>query len=352
MKLDLKAVLGIAVTVVCLVWAFWGEDPGEIVRHTLEADLLLLGLAALMMTLGIPIRALRWRWLLPPNVRTSFEARHAAVAIGFAANNVLPARAGEFARVFALGRIGGVPFATVLSSLVLERVFDGFVIVALLFLAMSSPEFPALTAGTDPRAFAWITAGIAAGLGSALLLLALLPERSVRAVEVVADAVLPESFRRPIVDALRSFVAGLDILRRPGLVLAAFAWAGAQWTFTGASFLFALRAYGIDEPGFVGGLFVQSVISIAVALPAAPGFFGVSEAASKVALAPWGVNETRVISYAIGFHIAGWLTVTALGFYYAWKHGVRWSDVQHSEEEVEEAVEHDPAMRGAGEARG
>lgn len=345
MKLDLKTVVGLLVTIVSLVWVFWGEDPGEILHHTLDADLPLLLLAGVVAALGVPIRALRWRWLLPRSASASFHQRSAAVAIGFAANNVLPARVGEFARVYTLGRLTKIPFATVLGSLVLERVFDGFAIVGLLFASMAAPSFPAWEAGgTDPRAVARGVAVATGALGLLLLALAVMPERSVRVIGAVAERTLPRAFRRPLVDALHSFVAGLGVLRDARLFLAALAWAVGQWLFTGISYHLALRAYGLDVVSFSGALFVQSVVSLAAAVPAAPGFFGLSEAASKLALQPWPVESERVVSYAIGFHIVGWTLVTALGAWYASRLGLRWRDVQESEETVEVAVEKDPAV--------
>lgn len=344
MRFDLKTVLGLAITVACLAWVFHGVDFHELWRHLLDADWLLLGLAALLATLGMPFRALRWNALLPPEARAPFRARNAAVCIGFAANNVLPARVGEFARVITFNRLTGIPLGTGFGSLVLERVFDGLAIVALLFGAMAAPGFPGIRAGADdPRVYANGIAVIAGGLGVALLLLAFFPVASVRVGERVAG-VLPKAFRRPLVDALHSFVASLSVLRSPGRLLLALVWAFAQWLFLSLSYLVAMRAFGITAPGFVGAVFMQAVTAVAVSVPAAPGFWGVQEAAAKIALAPWGVPEAQLLSFAVGFHIAGWLPVTALGAWYASRMNLSLRDMGKAEEKVEEAVEHDPAI--------
>ena len=344
MKLDKKAVFGLAITVACLVWVFWGVDFHELWRHLLDANWPLLLLAALLATLGMPFRALRWQSLLPPGQGSTFAARNAAVSIGFAANNVLPARVGEFARVLTFSRLSGVPLGTAFGSLVLERVFDGIVIVGLLFAAMAAPGFPGVAAGgTDPRVLANGVAVVAGGLALVLLGLAFFPAPSVRLGERVAG-VLPEAFRRPLTDALHSFVASLGVLRSPGRLLVTLLWAVAQWLFLSLSYLLAMRAFGITAPGMVGAVFMQAVTAVAVAVPAAPGFWGVQEAAAKIALSPWRVEEARLLSFAVGFHIAGWVPVTAMGAYYAWKLNLRLSDVQKAEEKVEDAVEHDPSI--------
>lgn len=348
MKLDTKLVVGLVITVASLWWAFHDVKFHEVWLHLLDANLPLLALAALLSTLGLHFRALRWRSLLPLGDTSSFQARNAAVSVGFAANNVFPARIGEFARVFTLAKLSKVPVGTAFASLVLERVFDGFVIIGLLFACLAWPTFPA--GGANVMGYAVGVAVVAGGLAVALTLLAAFPRGAVRVGERVAGY-LPQSFRRPIVDSLHSFVSALDIIRSPRRLFVALAWAVVQWLFLSVSYLLALRSFGITEPGFLGAVFIQCVVAIAVAVPAAPGFFGVSEAASKLALAPWGVPQAQLLSYAIGFHIAGWLPVTALGFWYASRLKISFSEMSHSEETVEDAVEADPAFRDA-ERRG
>jgi uncharacterized protein (TIRG00374 family) len=338
MKLDIKTLVGLAITVASLAWAFHGVSFGEIGEQVRQADLALLALAAFLSTLGLAFRAVRWKSLLPPDVQSTFHARNAAVSVGFGLNNALPARLGEFARVVTLNRLSGVPIGTVLGSLVLERVFDGFIIVAMLFAAMASPSFPAHLGSTDPRTLAIPVAAFAGGLGVVLLLLAVFPVASVRVGERLA-AHLPMSLRRPIVDSLHTFVASLAVLRSPARLAVALLWASAQWLFLSVSYLVALNAFGITQPGFVGAVFLQAVVAIAVAIPSSPGFFGISEAASRIALAPWQIEDSRIVSYAIGFHIAGWIPVTALGFWYIWRLNLSLSDMKGSEEKVETAVE-------------
>ena len=58
-------------------------------------------------------------------------------------------------------------------------------------------------------------------------------------------------------------------------------------------------------------------------------------------------NETAIprepahylLAFAIGFHLAGFIPVTAMGLYYVWRLGLSWRDVEHSEDAVESAVE-------------
>ncbi|HEU0300571.1 MAG TPA: lysylphosphatidylglycerol synthase transmembrane domain-containing protein [Longimicrobium sp.] len=346
MKSSLKAVVGIAATVFFLWWALREVTWTEVAANLRGANWLLLGAAVLVSTLGMHVRALRWKPLLQPVAPDiPFRPRIAGVCIGFGANNVFPARLGEFARTWVLAREARIPLTAAFASLVLERALDGVVMLTLLLGSMAMPGFPDVTGGgVDVRGTVRVIALVTVVLLAIILAMALFPGRTVGVAERVANAVLPEAFRRPLVDALHAFVGGLHVLRSPRLLAVSVAWAFFQWFFLATSFLLAFRAFGITEPGFLGAVFLQSVIALAVSIPAAPGFFGVWEAASVWGLGLWGVDASRAVSFAIGLHLGGWFTVTALGMYYAARINVRWRDLGRSEERVEEAVESDPSL--------
>ncbi|HEX2188989.1 MAG TPA: lysylphosphatidylglycerol synthase transmembrane domain-containing protein [Longimicrobiaceae bacterium] len=343
MKFNAKAVLGIAVSLVLLWWALRDVSFAEVAHEIRSADPVLFLLSVAVATSGLAIRALRWEVLLRPAAPgVPFRPRYAATSVGFAANNLLPARVGEFARAFALGRLGGVPITAALASIVVERVLDGLVIVGLLFASMAVSSFPAGdVAGVDPRAAARVLALATGVFGLLLFLLATMPERSVAVAERVAGWVLPQSLRRPLVDALHSFLGGLGVLRDPKLLVLSLFWALGQWLFLALSFFLAFRAFGIDQVPFSGAVFLQSLISLAVSIPSSPGFFGPWEAGAKVGLALWGVPDGQAISFAIGFHIGGFIPVTLIGLWYVWRLNLRWKEVEASEETVEEIVERD-----------
>ncbi len=343
MKFNGKAVLGIAVSLLLLWWALRDVSFEEVMHHVRNADPVLFGLAIVLATAGLAVRALRWSVLLRPiRAHVPFRPRFAATSIGFAANNLLPARVGEFARALSLGRLTGIPVAAVFGSLALERVLDGVALVTLLFLSL--PGVP-----VDPRTAAGLAVVGVVGTGvlaATVLFLAFAPERSIAVGERVAVRILPGSFARRLVDGLRSFVTALAVLRDPKLFVLSVLWAFGQWTFLALSYFVALRAFGIDQVSFLGAVFLQSLVSFGVAVPSSPGFFGPFEAVVKLGLAVWSVPAGQAVSFAIGFHIGGFIPVTLIGLWYVWRLDLRWKDVERSEETVETIVEHDPTVPG------
>jgi uncharacterized protein (TIRG00374 family) len=340
--LNWKAIIGIAISALLLWYTFRGKNLGEVAREMASADPVLLLVATALATSVFWIRAWRWRCILDP-VRpgTSFHSRFAAVNIGFMGNNLLPARVGEFARAYALARLEPVPMVAGLSSLVIERLMDALMLVAMLFGAMALPGFPAWPANAQAD-FPGIarTVGITVGvIGLVLFMLVLFPRRTVRVFESVANRILPRAFRRPVVDALEAFLAGVGILRNGRLLFEAALWTAFLWVVNAASFWVAFHAFGI-QLSFTAALFFQSCLAFAVSVPSAPGFWGVYEwAASGVLVTLWGQDATTALAFAVGFHIAGFLPVTLMGLWYAWRLGLSLGGVARTEEVVEEAVE-------------
>ena len=337
-----KTGLGIGISAVLLYYAFRGQPLGEVAAAIRDADFLLLILATAVATTVFWIRAWRWRAILDPVRKgTTFHSRFAAVNIGFMANNLLPARVGEFARAYAISRLEPVSVVAGLSSLVIERLFDALTLVAMLFITMALPGFPAWPANpeVDFPLIAQRLALIVGIGGGTLFLLVLWPRQTVAAFEAVANRLLPNRLRRPIVDALAAFLAGASVLRDARLIVEVALWSSVLWLVNAFSFWIAMHAFGINV-SYTGAIFFNSCLAFAVAVPAAPGFLGTFETGAILVLnGLWGYERARVLGFALGFHVAAFIPVTAMGLYYAHRLGLSLGGVAKAEEVVEEAVE-------------
>jgi uncharacterized protein (TIRG00374 family) len=340
-RVDWKGAVGILLGALLLVYSLRGVPLAEVLHEIRRANPFLFLASIAMATAPILVRTWRWRALLEPVRKdTRFRSRWRASMIGFMANNVLPARIGEFARAYALSRMEPIPVVASFGSLVVERLLDGMVVVGFFFLAMSLPGFPLAEAGGARFALAARSVLILMAVAGIVLLgMVVWSTRTVAVVERVAGRVLPASFRRPVVDGLRAFLSGLAALRQPRLVVRAVFWSVGVWLVNTYAFWLGFRAFGIDVP-FSAALFLQSLVALAVALPSAPGFFGLWEAAARVGLHEiWGVELEKALGFAIGFHMGSFLPVTVLGLYYAWRLGISFGEVERSEDVVETAIE-------------
>lgn len=336
MRIGWRGLLGVVISVALLWWTLRGESFGDIWRVLRTSDWLLFVLGAGLATLMFPLRAWRWHYILDPTAgKIPFGPLWRATAIGFMVNNVSPARAGELARAYTLSReTGRIRFTASLASLVVDRVFDTLCILVLLLTAISLPSFPAgATIGTWPvsRVLLTFTLVALAALVT-LVLVAMFPHRLAALWERALGGRAPRVMARGR-DILLSFGSGLQVLRDVRQSAIVFIWALASWLVNAASFWVSFKAVGIDAP-FSAALFLQSVLAFAVAAPSAPGFFGVFEAASKVALGVYGVDDTVAVSYALGYHILGWIPITAIGFWYLAKLGLHFRELGDGRREM------------------
>ena len=334
MKIGWRGLLGVVISGALLWWTLRGESFSEIWTVLRESNAALFILAAAVATLMFPLRAWRWRYILEPTAgKIPFGPLWRATAIGFVVNNVSPARAGELARAYVLAReTGRVSFTASLASLVVDRVFDALVVVLLLLVVVVLPGFPAgaTVAGWPISRLLLGGALVAIAALVVLILAALFPDRLARLWERALGGRAPRLMVRGR-EILLSFGAGLGVLRDLRLSAIVFAWALVSWLLNGASFWIAFKAVGIQAP-FTAALFLQSVLAASVAAPSAPGFFGVFEAAAKIALGVYGIDNTLAVSYALGYHLLGWIPITVIGFWYLAKMGLHLKDMKRSQD--------------------
>ncbi len=333
MKPGWRAAIGGVLSAALIYWTLHGISPSEVAHRLSQADPLLFAAATFCATAIFVLRALRWRTILEPvNPRISVGALWRATAIGMMVNNVVPARAGEIARAYALTREAPVPFAAALASLVVDRLFDAIVLLLLAAVALFDPALSGsqTLAGRPLSSFAAGAGAVVVILLLVLYALVFFPSQLLKLFELFARRVSPsveERGRR----LLETFMRGLSVLRSPGRFTAVLAWSVAHWLLNAIGFWLSFKAVGISAP-FSAALFLQAFIALGTAVPALPGFFGVFEYMSVQGLAAYGVGQQQAATWAIGYHLFSFIPITLIGAYYFTQLGVKLRDLQTSTE--------------------
>jgi len=307
------ALIGIVVSVGLLAWAMRNVNFAEMIAEIRTAKPFPVLLGVFLATGSFVLRAVRWKLLLRADTGTDvpFWPRWHAVAMGFMANNVLPLRAGELVRAYAISTLGQVRLTGAITSLVVERVFDALTLVLLLSVGLLLSDLPASTviAGI-PLAriatFAGVGALIAVVLGALLIARPEVMERIIRGV-------LPEGgLQARLVSIGHGITDGLVGLRSPARLGGVIFWSLAMWLVSAASFYVMFAAFDI-KMSFGGALLLQSAMAFGIAVPSTPGFFGPFEAALVAVLSLFGVSDTTAFSYAVTYHLTTLIPVTLLG---------------------------------------
>ncbi|MCS6800420.1 MAG: lysylphosphatidylglycerol synthase transmembrane domain-containing protein [Chloroflexota bacterium] len=277
-----------------------------------KANYLWLGPAVAVFFVGVWVRAVRWSFLLRPIAVIPPQRLVAVLVLGFAANNVLPARAGELVRAHELHRREGVSRAAVLATIVVERVFDGLTLLFLLgvvsFLTPLADWFGYLL-----RAGALLFLGLLA----ALLLLAAGGRRSLTAVHWLA-ARLPRQLGARLETAIQLFLDGLAGVRRPDLLGPIALTSLAAWSIESMVYLLVFGAFGITVPAYVA-LLVTATANLAITLPSSQGGIGPFEFFAAQTLLAFGVPDDTATAYAFVAHATVLFPVLPLGIAILWR---------------------------------
>jgi uncharacterized protein (TIRG00374 family) len=282
-------------------------DLGEVREALASADYVYLLPAGLALAAGVAVRAWRWQLLFEPARRPRYGLTLDALLVSYLFNTILPARAGEVARVQVLGRRANVSRAEVLATVVLERVYDLFVLI--LLLAAVAPFLPPV---------AWLEAALALGavLGVALVVGAVLVARfGRRGARMLLRPVglLPRVSEERLERVAASVVNGLAAIRATRTAATAIAVTAASWLLLALSGWFLLRGTGIDE-GFAAAVLVLVATNLVLVLPSSPAGLGAFEAAAVLALAAYDVERELALSYALVLHALNALPFIAIGY--------------------------------------
>jgi glycosyltransferase 2 family protein len=330
MKLDWRGALGIVLSAGLLAWVLSQIPLAQVWAVLRSSNLPLFAAAAFFATICVPIRAIRWRPILDPVApRLPYGSLWRASAIGMMVNNVIPARVGEVARAYALTREEPqVPFSASLASLAVDRLFDAFVVLVLTVIPMFLPSFPkgAMIGTVSVTRVAIVGAALLGVLAIVLYAIVYFPQRLIGLYETVALRVAP-TFVEKGKEVLTHFAAGLSVLRSPVRFAVVLFWAVVHWLCNGFAFWLGFLAVGIRVP-FGAALFLQGVIAIGVAAPAAPGFFGVFEFFGVLGLGLFGVPKAQATAWAIGYHLLSFAPITIIGAWYFIRMGVHLKDVK------------------------
>jgi uncharacterized protein (TIRG00374 family) len=258
------------------------------------------------LAVAVFLRAVRWRFLFDRATRPPLGAVVDALLLGYLFNNLLPARAGEAARVVALHRSSGSSRAQVAATVVVERAFDVITLVVLLFAAL--PWLPSVSWAAS----AAIVAGVV-GLGCAILVIGLGRWGSKPLVFLLRPlALLPFLTPAQIRSAAANLGHGLAAIRRPRLVVGAIFWTTLSWILLAVSTWFVLRAFDLGLSPLAGLLCVVA-INLAMILPSSPAAVGVFEAATLVALSAYDVPHSEALSAAVVLHLLNLVPYLVVG---------------------------------------
>src|SRR5215210_6954807 len=285
------SVLGLLISAVALaavVWWALRQDPPRLPHTAGQIGALVAAIA--LYGFNTLVRSERWhRLLVDDGARPARRDSYALTTIGYAVNNVLPARAGDAVRVVLMAPRAAVSRRTVVGTIVAERLLDVAVILVL-FLVVGYAVLGEVGAGSVE----WIalaTAGVIAAAVVAVLL--------VRRNERIHDFVAP------------MLSSTLRLLSRHGAPLVAMTF--AIWLIEATAWIAVGGSVGF-EMSFLEGLYLVALASVFALIPSGPGYAGTQDAATAIGIKAIGGTGATAVSYLVMLRFALLVPITVVGF--------------------------------------
>lgn len=307
---------GILVSVLFVYLAVRRVDLSESLRVLGSVNLVILMAATAVFLIGYPIRALRWQRILREQKTLSVRQTLVPVFVGYMANSVLPARAGELYRAHFLGRRARMSRSGVVASIVVERAFDGLMlalVVTLVFFLFPQEHFLGVAALFTMLTFLALAFGI--------FLYVLVAERTHWLVDR-GLGLLPCVLEERVSARLKIFLLGIRGVSTVRGLLVVGAYTVFVWILEICAYSLAIAAFDVSLP--LGGfLLVYTLAALGTTLPAGPGYIGPYQYAFVLGLGVFVVSRETALAVSVAAQLALMGPVTLIGLVLLWREQLR-----------------------------
>jgi glycosyltransferase 2 family protein len=319
-KLDWRLWIGIGISLAIALLMARELDLHKLAAVMREIDYVYLAPALVLSLSTYYFRALRWRYLLAPMKKASMANLLSATLIGYMGNNVLPARLGELARAYALGKKENISFSSVCATLAMDRLMDGFTVLFILLIAFFTVPLPMEMAGLrkNLQVFGCLIAGAYCAVVVFFILLKKKKERMMSLTALLFKP-LPVRLSALLQGLLGKFTEGLSLSARPTDILALVFVSIVIWGVAILPIDLVLRSFGITLP-MTASMFIIVLLVFATLIPASPGYIGTYHAACAYGLmTAFSIGREKAMGIALVIHALGFFPVIAAGLVCLWR---------------------------------
>jgi glycosyltransferase 2 family protein len=306
-----RAVLGIAVAAIFLALLLRHISLAEMRNVFGQARPIWLVWAVVAFLFDYACRIARWRLMLS-QANPALRWRHCAgpLMASVAANNILPLRAGDLLRAFGFNKQLGIAAATSLSTLLVERLLDLLMVIALLGLALAYFNLEAAQ-------FVRLGGGVLLLLGAVIMFLLLRPGSFKAPALGLAGwmAVRWPKIGHVAEQQAHKVFAALEYTAQGHIMLRLLGWSALAWLAEGMVFwLAALALPAIEAP--LSAWLAMPVGTLATTVPSTPGFIGTFDYFTAQAMVVVGNAPASAAAFALLVHALLWLSSSTLGGIY------------------------------------
>jgi len=316
--------VGIIISAVFLYLAFRKIEFKEVAKAFKDANYLYAAVSGALAMVSLWVRAYRWKYLLSPVKKIGIPSLFSSTMIGFMANNLLPARLGEFIRAYSIGSKENISKSSALATIVIERVFDGFTVLSFLAVVLIFFDFPGWVRKGGYFAFGFFMSVLVF-----LIFLRLHTEKVIKRVDSLLRF-LPVGARGKLKNMLYSFAEGLQVLKNSGDLVMVIIFSVVVWLVMASAFEFAIIAFDLKVPIYAAFV-LMVILALGVMIPSSPGFVGTYHYLCIAGLGLFAISKDVALSFSIVAHASGFIPITLIGLCYLWRESLSLRDLTSKE---------------------
>src|SRR5580704_16240585 len=316
----------LVLSVACLAWALHGVSWTELWEEIRELDWRWVAIGVVADLLVYVIQGWRWNLLLLPVTPVSPWASVGAIYVGLFANEVLPLRAGELIRCFLMARWTKIPISVTMASALIERIFDGFLLIGGLFLSLRYIHRFPLTHG-QARAISIISDG-SISLAVLLILCAVLLAIAMFWREQTLDALLDAR----VFSWVHVFIEDLHRIGHSRFLYASFGVSIPFLLIQIVPIYAIMQAYGFDTVSWAQAGALMVLLRLGSVLPQAPGNIGLFQVVSTLVLTLFGAPAAMARRFAFILWAVITVPLLVVGFIALIASGSKMGDIQREAE--------------------
>ncbi|HEY2491600.1 MAG TPA: lysylphosphatidylglycerol synthase transmembrane domain-containing protein [Paenibacillus sp.] len=254
------------------------------------------------------IRASRWQYLLSPVKKISYASSYQVMTISYAANNLIPLRAGDILRAVLIGNKEKISKVASFSSVILERVVDGLTMLIFLIIGFANLHTESL----------WLTRVMYLSIlvfFTCIVFIVLLCKYQQSFIHFLGRMISKKSEK--LADAairfMQNFLVAFQVVQSKSMLVKILVSSLLIWGLEASLFMMVAKSFGISDHVFLLGIVSVAIVSLGIMIPSSPGYVGTFEFFCTLSLGLFMIHSSQSASFSILVHVSQYIPITVIG---------------------------------------
>jgi len=314
--------LGLVISITFLYLVLHKVKLSETIKVIKSANPFYFILIIILLIFVLICRSFRWKIMSSDYKTIPITKFFESLSVALMTNNIIPFRAGDIVQVLFLGYKTELSKSTILSTVIMEKLCDFFVMG---FIIFCSSFFVLL-----PKIFSVEKVGILLLIIIACLIIAI--KFRDKLIGLI-DKMLPENrVKVKIKNIIKKFYSGLEFFNQLKIFLTVIFFTIIIWFLCSLQIYFIMISAGIKLNIFVA-IFILALTGLAAIVPSSPGYIGSLEFLVITGLGIFGIDESQAFGFTIIYRLMTWLPITLLGMLILIKNNISIKDIKRMSRE-------------------